>query len=134
MRWHPLRKVGVDGDQFDAEADAYQKAKQNNHLRALLKGHQQRKNAIPRQRAHKGQASAKAVGIRREQAGADKQAEKGGGGEGSLIGDAEHARAAGVEDAGGQQPGADIAGLKQIVEFEEAAEREQRNKTPQSAR
>ncbi|MNP16901.1 hypothetical protein D3C76_1093150 [compost metagenome] len=67
----------------------------------MLKSQTQRKDAIPGQGKHKGGAAAKAVGIGAEQAGADKQAKEGGGGECRLVGDTEHALRSGMEDAFG---------------------------------
>ena len=132
MRRYPFGKIGIDGHQLDAEANADQEAEQDNHLCALLERHQQRKRAVPRQRAHKGQAATKTVGVGRKQTRADKQTEESSGGKCGLVGDAEHARRTGMKHARRHQAGADIAGFKQIVELKEAAQRQQRDKAPQA--
>lgn len=134
MRGHPFRQVGIDGHQLDAEPDAHQKAQKDHPLRLLLKRQQQREGAIPDQGEHKGGAAAEAIGVRAQQAGADEQAKKGGGGEGRLVRYAEDALRAGVENAVGDKAGADITGLEKIVEFEKAAQRQQNNKAPQAGR
>jgi hypothetical protein len=124
----PFAEVGVNGHQLNAEADPHQKAEED-HPSALLCVAISSENDRTRQRHHKGQAAAQFVRQRRKQTGANKQPHKGGGGEGGLVGDAEDALLAGMENILCQQPGADIPGLKKIVELK-AAQRQQGDKRP----
>ena len=97
-----------------------------------MQGHHQRKYAVPGEGKHKRQAAAQLIRQRRKQAGANKQPHKGGRREGGLVGDTEDTLLAGMENILCQQPGADIAGLKKIVQLEEAAQRQEGDKRPQA--
>ena len=121
MRRDPFGEIGVDGYQLDAQADADQKAHQQYPFRLILQRQQQRKCAVPGQCKHKGRPPPEAVGIRAQQAGADKQAKKSHRGKRRLIGDAEHAVGAEMENAFGDHCATDIAGLKQIVQLKKTA-------------
>ena len=121
MRRHPFTEISIDSHQFNSQADPHQETKENNPFSAILQRHNQRKDAIPRQREHKGQAASKSVRQRREQTGADKQPHKGRGSEGRLIGNTKYPIFPGMENTLGEQAGADITGLEQVVEFEKAA-------------
>ena len=130
MGWHPFAEIGVNGHQLNTEADPHQKAEKDHPFRAALHRHQQRKEAVPGERHHKRQTSPQPVRQRRQQTGANKQPHKGGGGKSRLIGNPENSRLPGVKNPVGQQPCADIPGLEQVVELEEATEGEQGDKRP----
>lgn len=121
MRRDPFGEIGIDGHQLNTQSDADQKAQQQDPFRLILQRQQQREGAVPGQRKHKGRPSAEAVGIRTEQAGADKQAEEGHRSERRLIGDAEHAVGTEVENTFGDHRAADVAGLEQVIQLEKAA-------------
>ena len=66
--------------------------------------------------------------------GADEQAEEEGGDKAGNAGGAEQARRGGGEDARFHQPRRDIGRQEQVVEFEEAAQRQQGHPPPEAAR
>nr|GFD02037.1 hypothetical protein [Tanacetum cinerariifolium] len=75
-------------------------------------------------------AASEAVGNRAEQAGAEEQPQKGRRRECGLIGETEYALRTGRKETGANQTGADVGGLEQVVQFEEAANGQQRHQLP----
>ena len=59
---HQLRHIGVDVDQFDAEADAGDEPPQIDAFRRILKRHDEGADRVPQQREGEDRAAAEAVG------------------------------------------------------------------------
>jgi len=129
---YPLCQIGINGNQFNAEADAYHKTKKDHPFRLMLKRHDEGEQPVPEQGIHKGRASANAISIGAEQAGTDKKPQKSCGRKRGLVGHTEHALLAGVEDAISNETGADVACLKQIVKLKKTAKGQQGDESPKS--
>jgi hypothetical protein len=129
---HQLGEIGVDRDQFDADADACDQPPQVDAPARVLKRHHECCGAVPQHRI--GEDGPPAVFVRgvSEHEGADEETEKGRG----------HEQRRTLEDAdlnAGKQPrlhqaGHEVTGHEEIVEFEYASERQQRNQHPHMPR
>ena len=96
----------------------------------MLKRHDEGKQPVPEQGIHKGRASSNAVSIGAQQAGTDKEPQKGRGSKCGLVGHTEHTLLPGMKDAISNEPGADVASLKQIVKLKKTAKRQQGDESP----
>ncbi len=96
----------------------------------ILQAHQHRCCGVPEQCEGEDRAATEAVGELAEQAGAEKQPEKGGRRERGLVGHAKRPLRACGKDPFLDQSRADVGGLEQVVQLKEATDGQQRHEPP----
>src|SRR6267142_288703 len=130
MFGYEFGNVGVDGDQFHANADPGNQAPGNDADGSVLEGHDDGGGRVPQQGAGEDHAAPEPVGGETENHGAEEQAgERGGNKAGQAVKPKKGSGGTG-EDAAAHQARSDIGGEKQVVHFKTSAQGEQKDELP----
>ena len=129
---HEFGDIGVDRHEFDADADARDKAPQIEAESIGLERHDDAGDRVPDQRIGEYRLASEPVGDEAEQSRADKQSGEQRRNETCNAARAEQARRRRRQYAAANEPRRDIAGQKQIVIFETAAQRQKRRRGSRS--
>ena len=131
---HELREIGVDGDELDADADTGDEAPEIEPEGIGLERHDDARHRVPQQREREDRAPAEAIGGKAEQQRAEEETGEERRDEARDAAGAEQPRRGRRQDTLRHKARRDVAGEQEIVELEEAAEREQQHAPPQRGR